>query len=213
MKKIFIISLLSLTSLMGVAQSSELKAALAQVNQILKDYSLGTSEYPPYEFSRDMAKYYKYKVIRFSFDYPNLIFDYTIVNLQGGWSSSIKDGVYSVSIPVNSTIEYPEVSMSWGNKYESYTSVCFKNEEGITKKTNGKASLVTSFSILGDSKLTTEKFARELKKLQTLLRTENYRGKLGGTSSTTKQGSRSNTRTTTPTKPKSQSSKSGKYVQ
>ena len=209
MKKIIALAFWSLTYTIGFAQSVGLKAALAQVNQTLKDYTLGTDEYPPYELVGDYSKYYKYKVIRFSFDYPNLVFDYTIVNLQGEWSSSIKDGVYSVIIPLNSVIEYPEVSMRHGNRYESFTSIGFKNENGVTKKINGKASLETSFTILAGSKLTAEKFAKELQLLQTLLKTENYTGKLGRTGTTARQKSR----TTKGVKSKGQSSKSGKYVQ
>lgn len=203
MKKLLLLFLLSITFSLGFAQSAELKAALAQVNQTLKDYTLGTEDYSTFSMISG-SEYYKYTASKFSFIYPNLIFDYTIKGNGLMWTDAIKEGVYSVIIPLNSTIEYPGTNniYDWGRKEKSDYCVSFRNESGLTKKTNGKASIINCFSIEGE-KLTVEKFAKELQNLQRLLISENYKGSMGVNAKS--KGASSKEASTT--------KKVGKYVQ
>lgn len=213
MKKFLFLIAFCITTLFGFAQSAELKAALEQVNKTLKEYALGANEFRPYYFKENGSIHGEYKVIRFSYDYPNLIFDYTIVT-EGGWSTNIHNGVYSVAIPITSSIEYPKIEYDYNHRPNECKHVLvFKNENGITKKINGKASIITSFEIFADSELTAKKFASELGLLKDLLVSEGYQGKLGGKNLQKSSHASANNGSKTSSNQTTTSKKVGKYVQ
>lgn len=191
------------------AQSSDLRASLSLVNQTLRQFMIGTEEFKPY-YMAECRDRFEYKTIAFSFDYPNIVFDYKIGGRvkYPGWHREVKEGTYKVVIPLESLIEYPVEYMSMGERRYSYSTLKITNNSGITKTTNGKSSIITSFSIYGDEDLTMKRFGEELKKFVSLLKSENYQGKLGGSQRNSARTSRQNSQQQTKT-----SKNVGKYVQ
>lgn len=174
MKRILIcFSLLLAYSNICYSQSTELKTAYNVVNTTFKEYVIGMQEFRPSEmnsFSRGC--HYKKKDI--SFEYPNIIIEYTIEFINSGSNSRIKPGVYKVVIPLNSSLEYP---VKEGNLTD-YRSIRIKNDDGLTKSKDGQKTIIKSFEISSDEELTIKKFAKEFQDFQRLLKADNYSGKL-----------------------------------
>ena len=193
------------------AQSADLKSRFNQVNQTLRTYVIGTNEYMPYYIKTEGDRW-EYKKFSLSYEYPNLILEYMIGGKvkYPGYHSGIKEGKYKVIIPISSTIEYPGSYTLIGQKKFNNTTINIINEEGLTKYTNGKASLLKQFSIYGDEELTAKKLASELKELQRLIMNENFQGKLGIVERRNSSSSPQKNGKTTPTTP---TKKTGKYVQ
>lgn len=188
-------------SIKSNAQSAELKSAFDQLNQTLKEYTLGTDEFRPY-LMKEYGDRFEYKKIQLSYSYPNFIFEYIIGEKTeyAGWVRDIKEGSYKVTIPLSSMIVFI-------NDYQ----VSFINENGLTKNSNGKSSLITAFPIYADERLTAKKYYSELRRLWDLIKIENYQGNLGTThkkktNTTSKSGKEKKTNT-------KESNKLGKYVQ
>ena len=196
------------------AQSANLKSRFNQVNQTLRTYVIGTNEYMPY-YIKSEGDRWEYKKFSLSYEYPNLILEYVIGGKvkYPGYHSGIKEGKYKVIIPISSTIEYPGSYTLIGQKSYNNTTINIINEEGLTKFTNGKASLLKQFSIYGDEELTAKKFASELKELQRLILNENFQGKLGTVQPRNPSSSPKKSSNTTPTTPTTPTKKIGKYVQ
>ena len=133
------------------AQSSDLKSSLSKVNQTLRQFMIGTDEFKPY-YMAECGDRFEYKTIAFSFDYPNVVFDYKIGGRvkYPGWHREVNEGTYKIVIPLESLIEYPVEYMSMGERKYSYSTLKVTNSNGLTKTANGKSSVITSFSLYGD---------------------------------------------------------------
>ena len=145
---------------------------------------------------------FEYKKIQLSYSYPNFFFEYIIGEKTeyAGWVRDIKEGSYKVTIPLSSMIVFI-------NDYQ----VSFINENGLTKNSNGKSTLITAFPIYADEHLTAKKFYSELRRLWDLVKIENYQGNLGTiqkkkTKTTATSGKEKETN-------QKESNKLGKYVQ
>ena len=143
---------------------------------------------------------FEYKTIAFSFDYPNVVFDYKIGGRvkYPGWHREVNEGTYKIVIPLESLIEYPVEYMSMGERKYSYSTLKVTNSNGLTKTANGKSSVITSFSLYGDEDLTMKRFGEEFKRFISLLRSENYQGKLGSAQRTSSKITRRNSQQKTP---------------
>lgn len=194
MNKRFQIFCLSIFGILScTAQSIELINTLKEVNSTLKKYTIGTDEFRPYDIKENGDRF-MFKKFEISIDYPNFILEYNIGGRVSypGWVSSIKEGKYRVIIPIASTIDYPASYVRSGVKYISELQISITNENGIEKSINDKASIITTYSLYGDEILTTKKFADLLKKLQRIVMTEDFKGRLknnvGNSKKLNKQG-------------------------
>lgn len=176
------------------AQSLELINALKDVNGTLKNYTIGTDEFRPYDI-KEHGDRFMFKKFEVSIDYPNFILEYHIGGRISypGWVSSIKEGKYRLVIPIDSSIDYPASYDSFGTKRTSEYQISITNSTGIEKTTNDKSSIVTRFSLYGDEILTTKKLSDLLKQLQSIVVAENFKGRL------TSKGNLKRTNNTNPT--------------
>lgn len=192
------------------AQESAVRNSLKTVNTILEQYTIGTDEFRPYDI-REHGDRFMFKKFELSVEYPNFVLSYTVGGRirYSGWVSSIKEGTYKLVFPISSDIEYPVEELFCDRMIINGSEIKIINNDGLEKTTNGKKSIVTSFSFYGDGEFTTKKLAEALISLRDNVMSSNFRGRL----SSHETGRHTNNGNSSKASSQRKSSKSGTYGQ
>lgn len=161
------------------AQDISVCNALKEANTTLKQYTIGTDEFSPYDI-KEHGDRFMFKKFELSIDYPNFVLSYIVGGRVSypGWVSTIKEGTYKLEFPISSSIEYPVVTEYFGRKTTNAYQINIVNDDGLEKTANGKKSIITSFTLYGDEILTTKKLAAALISLRQNVLSSNFKGKL-----------------------------------
>ncbi len=192
------------------AQDISVCNALKEANTTLKQYTIGTDEFSPYDI-KEHGDRFMFKKFELSIDYPNFVLSYIVGGRVSypGWVSTIKEGTYKLEFPISSSIEYPVVTEYFGRKTTNAYQINIVNDDGLEKTANGKKSIITSFTLYGDEILTTKKLAAALISLRQNVLSSNFKGKLNSGGITKKR----NTNNSNKVNNQQKRSKSGKYGQ
>ena len=186
MRRFITLLLLNCIGMAGFSQaSSELKSAYNQVVDLFKNYEISPQFMDGYNFT--------ISPIRVIYKHPNLEISYSIKLKEGHGTFDDIAGNYKLICPMSSTKFSTHEDLPIGEASKLY----IKNPDGIELAYKGRRQLRESY-YFESTKITTRKLATALSSLQSLLLSENYRGTLGisNTSSSSSSFSSSSTMTT-----------------
>lgn len=171
MKKLILLAVFIISSMMIQAQSDSLIHAYKQVCKTLADYKFT---------SQDVSDQRDGKTISITLKVQNGEFVFSV----NDDFRPFNDPFFGVRHGVK-TLKAPYRGMTFENDWWG-ERMYLRSKEGIELTYKGKKELIESYTIEGE-KLTIQKLLKELQQLQTIVINEDFKGFLGGNSSSSKK--------------------------